>query len=75
MQVRPSILSADISLCVKRNPKIRPINLFFNDKFMPKEFIPLGFGHDLISPDFDIAKERQMGSGGELVKLVFHSPL
>jgi hypothetical protein len=75
MQVRPSILSANISLYVKRDPKIRSINLFFNDKVMPKEFIPLGFGHDLISPDFNTSKERQMGSGGEFVKLVFHIPI
>lgn len=58
---------------VNRNAKIRPIHLFFSDKFMPKEMLSFGFRHDLIAPDFDTTEKRQMWCGGELEEIGFHS--
>ena len=75
MQVCASILGADVSLRVNRKTKIRPIHLFFNDKFMLKEIVPFSYRHDFVVPDFDTTEKRQMWCGGKLEEIVFHSPI
>ena len=74
MQVRASILGADISLGVKRNTKIRPVHLFFNDKFMPKEIIPLGSDMTLSPLTSTLPRSARCGVEGNLKKSSFTRP-